>query len=305
MNTLPDVGVRRLNVATRLGPIPVRLVGQGPPVLCVHGAFVDSRIFDATAKLLSEAATVVLPDLPQGAHRRAVPAASIYSSCCCSSACPRSTHANSPRPKATLPSARRAEPVGTRAGDRFAEVEITHIDQLQQWLESHHGQRDGIWLITYKKAAADRYVQHDAVLDLLVMFGWCDGGMRRIDDLRVMQQISPRRTQPWAKTYKDRAERLIAVGLMNPAGQAQIDRATSDGMWDAMNDVDALIVPDDLAAALACRGHATRHYADFPPSTRRNILRWIASARTPATRTRRITQIADDSEKNIRTRTNG
>jgi len=73
MNILPDVGIQRLDVATRLGPIPVRLVGQGPPVLCVHGAFVDSRIFDSTAKLLSEAATVVLPDLPQGAHRRAVP----------------------------------------------------------------------------------------------------------------------------------------------------------------------------------------------------------------------------------------
>jgi pimeloyl-ACP methyl ester carboxylesterase len=60
-------------VATRLGPIPVRVVGQGPPVLCVHGALVDSRIFDATAKLLLDDATVILPDLPQGAHRRAVP----------------------------------------------------------------------------------------------------------------------------------------------------------------------------------------------------------------------------------------
>ncbi len=53
MDTLPDLGVRRLDVATRLGPVPVRLVGQGPPVLCVHGALVDSRVFDATAKLLS------------------------------------------------------------------------------------------------------------------------------------------------------------------------------------------------------------------------------------------------------------
>jgi pimeloyl-ACP methyl ester carboxylesterase len=49
------------------------MVGQGPPVLCVHGAFVDSRIFDATAKLLLDETTVILPDLPQGAHRRAVP----------------------------------------------------------------------------------------------------------------------------------------------------------------------------------------------------------------------------------------
>ncbi len=73
METIPEASVRRLEVTTRLGPVPVRLVGQGPPVVCVHGAFVDSRIYDATATLLSQGATVVLPDLPQGAHRRAVP----------------------------------------------------------------------------------------------------------------------------------------------------------------------------------------------------------------------------------------
>lgn len=73
MNTLPESSVRRLNVATGLGRIPVRVLGEGPPVLCVHGALVDSRIFDATAMLLSDDAAIVLPDLPQGAHRDAVP----------------------------------------------------------------------------------------------------------------------------------------------------------------------------------------------------------------------------------------
>lgn len=73
MDTLDESRVRRLDVPSQLGAIPVRLVGQGPPVLCVHGAFVDSRIFDAAAMLLSGVATVVLPDLPQGAHRQAVP----------------------------------------------------------------------------------------------------------------------------------------------------------------------------------------------------------------------------------------
>ena len=73
MDTVPEARVRRLEVSTRLGPIMVRVVGQGPPVLCVHGAFVDSRVFDAAALLLSGGATVVLPDLPQGAHRKPVP----------------------------------------------------------------------------------------------------------------------------------------------------------------------------------------------------------------------------------------
>lgn len=73
MDSLPESSVRQLAVTTRLGRVPVRLHGTGPPVLCVHGAFVDSRIFDATALLLAGEATVVLPDLPQGAHRHAVP----------------------------------------------------------------------------------------------------------------------------------------------------------------------------------------------------------------------------------------
>ena len=73
MDIGPESSVRRLDVPTHLGRIPVRLIGEGPAVLCVHGAFVDSRIFDASALLLAGEATVVLPDLLQGAHRHPVP----------------------------------------------------------------------------------------------------------------------------------------------------------------------------------------------------------------------------------------
>lgn len=63
-------------VPTRVGPVPVRAFGpseNAPVVLCVHGALVDGRIWDGVAGRLAERATVLLPDLPLGAHRSAVP----------------------------------------------------------------------------------------------------------------------------------------------------------------------------------------------------------------------------------------
>ena len=63
----------RVEVSTRVGPVPVRVVGEGPPVLAVHGLLLDGRLWDGTAERLAPSARVLLPDLPLGAHRRAVP----------------------------------------------------------------------------------------------------------------------------------------------------------------------------------------------------------------------------------------
>jgi pimeloyl-ACP methyl ester carboxylesterase len=56
------------------GPIRVRdSGGNGEPVLLVHGAFVDGRLWDAVAELLeSDGLRVIVPDLPLGAHKTAM-----------------------------------------------------------------------------------------------------------------------------------------------------------------------------------------------------------------------------------------
>lgn len=186
-----------------------------------------------------------------------------------------------------------------------ARVEVVSASQLRAWLEENHGQEDSVWLVTYKKSAGSRYVSTEEILDELVSFGWTDGIRQKVDDERTMQLISPRRTKPWAKTYKDRAERLITERRMHPAGQASVDLARQSGAWDEMNEVDALVVPQDLEDALIARGNALGNFTAFPPSTRRNILRWVASARTAQTRERRIHQITVDAERGVRTPVNG
>lgn len=182
----------------------------------------------------------------------------------------------------------------------FAQLEVRSAAQLRDWLLAHHGQLESVWLVTFKKPVADKYVSHEAVLDALLCFGWIDGVMRKLDVTRTMQLVGPRRAQHWAKSYKDRAARLERDGLMHAAGLAAIELSKQRGLWEFMDDVDALELPEDLIAALIARPPAADHFGRFPPSSQRAALRWIKLARSPATRSKRIEQAAALAAQNLR-----
>ncbi|HVZ77784.1 MAG TPA: YdeI/OmpD-associated family protein [Gemmatimonadaceae bacterium] len=65
-----------------------------------------------------------------------------------------------------------------------------------------------------------------------------------------------------------------------------------------------LRVPADLAAALKANRAAAAHFAKFPPSQRREYIEWIAGAKRPETRARRlataIAWIAEGKPRNWR-----
>ena len=75
---------------------------------------------------------------------------------------------------------------------------------------------------------------------------------------------------------------------MREAGLRAVERARADGTWSALDEVELLVVPDDLARALAADPEADRRYAAFGRSAKRGLLEWISSAKRPETRARRI-----------------
>lgn len=179
--------------------------------------------------------------------------------------------------------------------ERFEQVEVASADALWAWLEDNHGRTENVWLVTYKKTVPDKYVSVEQILDAVVAFGWIDGIRRKLDDSRTMQIIGPRHTQAWAKSYKDRAQSLIDAGRMQPPGAASMAAGKASGLWDYWADVDALIDPDDLRAALSGNSPAEAFYDASGASYRRNLLRWIKLAKTPATRNKRIAAIVEAS----------
>lgn len=179
-------------------------------------------------------------------------------------------------------------------------VEVQSVAELRRWFSENYDQEASIWLVTYKKAVPDKYVSTQEVLDEALCFGWIDGRRMKLDDERTMQLLSPRKTQHWAKSYKDRIERLEAEGRLHQAGLKVVEEAKANGMWDFMNDVDALIKPADLTEALEQQPPALTNYEAFPDSAKRDILRWIKLAKRPATRAKRIQKTAELAAQNKR-----
>lgn len=161
--------------------------------------------------------------------------------------------------------------------------------EWRSWLAQHHTQRAGVWFISFKQATNQLRVTYDEAVEEALCWGWIDSKPRKLDDERSMLWFAPRKPKTgWSKPNKERVERMIEAGLMQPAGLAKIDAAKADGSWTALDSIELLEVPPDLAEALAGNAAAQQYWDGFPRSVKRGILEWIASAKKGETRAKRI-----------------
>ncbi|MFP2996823.1 YdeI/OmpD-associated family protein [Spongiivirga sp. MCCC 1A20706] len=161
----------------------------------------------------------------------------------------------------------------------------------------NHTQPESVWLVTYKKSYPEKYVSRWEVLDELICFGWIDGIRRKLDDKKTMQLISQRKVGHWAKTYKERAVKLIDEGRMHESGLKAIEISKSNGLWNFMDDIDNLIVPEDLSEELSKLDGAAEFFNAINPSSKRFVLRWIKLAKAEKTRESRIKKLVELSAK--------
>lgn len=168
------------------------------------------------------------------------------------------------------------------------------------WLGANHATRTGAWLVTWRRGHGPVLDYGEAVEEALC-FGWVDSRGRKVDERRTKLYFAPRKpNSQWSASNKERVTRLVASGLMRPAGVAAIERAKENGSWTALDEVEQGIVPKDLAAAFAANPPAAERFAAFPWSARREILVWIATAKRPETRAARITETAIRAARNER-----
>lgn len=171
----------------------------------------------------------------------------------------------------------------------------------RKWLEAHHNQTAGVWLVSYKKATGKPRMEYDGAVEEALCFGWVDSKPNKLDEERSLLWFAPRKAGTgWSKLNKERVEKLMQAGLMAEAGLAKVRIAQQDGSWNALDAVDALEIPSDLAQAFSEDETARGYFEAFPRSVKRGILEWISNAKKPETRAKRIAETVGQAARNIR-----
>lgn len=178
-------------------------------------------------------------------------------------------------------------------------VTVRSRAELRAWLAANHATSGAVWLACFRKHHPDYLAPEDSTEELLC-WGWINSVPRGLDADRSMILIAARRPgSAWSAVNKRLVDKARAGASMTPAGEAMIAEARANGMWDFLNDVDALIDPPDLTEALRATG-TDAFWAAQPRSIRRGALEWIKTAKTPLTRAKRITDVTDSAAKGLR-----
>lgn len=171
----------------------------------------------------------------------------------------------------------------------------------RKWLEINHQQKDSIWLIFYKKSSLTPNLTWSESVDEALCFGWIDSTKKSINDEKYMQYFCKRKPKSnWSKINKDKVKILIEQGFMQEAGYKSIEIAKENGSWTILDEVEALVIPEDLKEAFANYKGAMEYFDGLSKSAKKMLLYWIVSAKRTGTRQKRILEVAKNAGQHLK-----
>ncbi len=172
--------------------------------------------------------------------------------------------------------------------------------EWREWLKQNHQTKDAIWIVVYKQSSATPTITWSDAVDEALCFGWIDSTKKSIDKDRYMQYYSKRKpNSTWSKVNKNKVQTLVKANLMTNAGLNVIELAKENGSWTILDSVEALQIPDELEQAFKSHPGSKTYYNSLSKSLKRGLLAWIAMAKRPATKTKRIRKIVENLKEKV------
>ncbi len=171
----------------------------------------------------------------------------------------------------------------------------------RKWLELNHNKKEAIWLIFYKKKSPKYNLSWSASVDEALCFGWIDSTKKRVDTEKYKQYFSRRKAKSnWSKINRDKVKILIEQELMKEEGYKSIEIAKENGSWTFLDEVEALLIPEDLKGEFENYKGSMEYFEGLSKSAKKILLYWVISAKSKETRQKRILEIAENASSNLK-----
>ena len=173
---------------------------------------------------------------------------------------------------------------------------------FRAWLARNADQASVLNVGFYKVGTGRPSMTWPQSVDEALCYGWIDGVRRRIDDDAYQIRFSPRRKgSVWSAINIARVRELIATGCMRPQGlrayERRIERRSRIYSYEQRR---AAALTDQELRSFRRNRQAWSWFESQAPSRRRAMLHWIASAKQPATRARRLARLIESAASGIR-----
>ena len=197
------------------------------------------------------------------------------------------------RPSATARADRRL-----RSGANVKPVFFATAQEFRAWLEEHHATATELWMGLYKKGSGRPSITWPEAVDEALCFGWVDSVRQRIDDERYMNRFTPRKpTSNWSAVNIRRVEELTKRRRMRAAGlKAFRERREGTAPYSYEQRHLAKLDPAQ-ERRFRSKKQAWAWFQAQPKGYRTTAVYWVASAKKPETRERRLDTLIEDSAK--------
>ena len=178
---------------------------------------------------------------------------------------------------------------------------FTNQTSFRMWLEENHKTETELLVGFYKKNSGKPNMSWSQSVDEALCVGWIDGVRRSIDEDSYCIRFTPRRpSSNWSSVNIKKAEELIKLGLMQPAGLEIYKQRKKEKSGVASYESGAKKLDEYLEIKFKANKIAWEFFSKQAPSYQKTIIHWIMTAKQESTRLLRLDKTINESEKQNR-----
>jgi uncharacterized protein YdeI (YjbR/CyaY-like superfamily) len=162
--------------------------------------------------------------------------------------------------------------------------------EWREWLKINHETADGVWLIFYKKETGKPSIAYNDALDEALCYGWIDSIIKNIDKEKYVRKFTKRNDDSkWSEINKRKVENLIKEKRMTRFGLCKLKAAKLNGKWFEKDKPEFNYESaGDFELALKNNKKAKEFFDLLAPSSQKQYILWISTAKQQVTKEKRI-----------------